>query len=40
MLLGLFIAIVIGMTVNIILVRNAIFEKINKNANPKIENVE
>jgi ABC-type nitrate/sulfonate/bicarbonate transport system permease component len=31
LLLGLFIAILIGITVNIILIRNAIKEKINKN---------
>lgn len=39
LLLGLFIAVLIGITVNIILVRNALIEKINENVNPKIENV-
>lgn len=39
LLIGLFIAIVIGITVEVIQVRNALLEKINENMNPKIENI-
>jgi hypothetical protein len=39
LLLGLFIVIIIGITVNIILIKNALTKEINKAGNPQIENV-
>jgi uncharacterized protein YneF (UPF0154 family) len=40
LILGLLIAIVIGITVIMILSHKILTEKINENANPKIENIE